>query len=285
MDDGPRPWKIQSCCNNLNFDLVVRFEQSHRKFPDSATLPWNIQNYVAFWCILDNLWVSCRWLCSYTSSLKSLHLSRSSCFQGCIPWFGVHNAMHDDRWTMDDVSTLDIVSTCTLRTCGWATRKHGSGHRRFLEGVFLKCSLRGCIMKTEPSHSSPSSPFSTSFYINLDPPWEHRLKMVEENVHRTSCSSSHTFPSFRFIRRMRWWSRMNSHKVQSIFYSSFYRPCTLQTVHPTRQSTFWIFQDDAGDSRWAQIRTATGSNVFQCVCSMFVPLDVLWTFWGVRRNI
>ena len=77
------------------------FEKSHRKFPDSATLPWNIQNYVAFWCILEvNLWVSCRWLCSYTSSLKSLHLSRSSCFQGCIPWFGVHNAMHDDRWTM-----------------------------------------------------------------------------------------------------------------------------------------------------------------------------------------
>lgn len=166
----------------------------------------------------------------------------------------------------------------------WATRKHGSGHRRFLEGVFLKCSLRGCIMKTEPSHSSPSSPFSTSFYINLDPPWEHRLKMVEENIHRTSCSSSQTFPSFRFIRRMRWWSRMNSHKVQSIFYSSFYRPFTLQTVHPTRQSTFWIFQDDAGDSRWAQIHTATGSNVFQCVCSMFVPLDVLWTCLGSQKK-
>ena len=58
------------------------FEQSHGKFPDSATLPWNIQKYVAFWCILEvNLWVSCRWLCSYTSSLKSLHLSRSSCFR------------------------------------------------------------------------------------------------------------------------------------------------------------------------------------------------------------
>ena len=48
-------------------------------------------------------------------------------FQGCIPWslpswigsflLWVHNVM-DDLWTMDDVSTLEIVSTCTLRTCG-----------------------------------------------------------------------------------------------------------------------------------------------------------------------
>jgi len=164
----------------------------------------------------------------------------------------------------------------------WATRKHGSGHRRFLEGVFLKCSLRGCIMKTEPSHSSPSSPFSTSFYINLDPPWEHRLKMVEENIHRTSCSSSQTFPSFRFIRRMRWWSRMNSHKVQSIFYSSFYRPFTLQTVHPTRQSTFWIFHDISGWCRWLKMGADTHSNRFQClpmclfhVCSIGCSMDIL----------
>ena len=54
----------------------------------SPEIPWfcnialNIQNYLAFWCILEvNLWVSCRWLRSYTSSLKSLHLSRSSCFR------------------------------------------------------------------------------------------------------------------------------------------------------------------------------------------------------------
>ena len=128
----------------------------------------------------------------------------------------------------------------------WSTRKHGSGHRRFLEGVFLKCSLRGCIMKTEPSHSSPSSPFSTSFYINLDPPWEHRLKMVEESIHRTSCSSSQTFPSFRFIRRM----------------------------------TVYIL-DISGWCRWLKMGADTHSNRFQClpmclfnICSIGCSMDM-----------
>ena len=131
----------------------------------------------------------------------------------------------------------------------------------------------GCVLEIqsprlhdepEPSHASPSSPISTSFYINLDPPWEHRLKMVEESIHRTSCSSSQTFPSFRFIRRMRWWSRMNSlRSIPASTVSTDMSP--YQTVHPTRQPTFWIFQEHAGDSTWA-IHSATGSNVFWCVC-------------------
>ena len=241
-----RPWKIQTCCNDLNFDLVVRFWTIS---PISQEMPWFCSitlKHPKLLCI---------------AILKSIYGFHADGFAATLPHWRLPPMNYGRSQYLRDCFNMHVKDMWL-----WATRKHGSGHRRFLEGVFLKSSFRGCIMKPEPSHASPSSPFSTSFYINLDPPWEHRLKMVEESIHRTSCSSSQTFPSFGFIRRMRWWSRMNSLRC-----------------HPTRQPTFWIFQDHAGDSTWA-IHSATGSNVFRCVCWMLFPLDVLWICLGVRRN-
>ena len=96
------------------------FEQSHRKFPKhpklfcvafsksfygfhadgfAATLPhWRL-------CTSQEVPVSGMYTVVLAIWIGSFSL-------------GVHNVMHDDLWTMDDVSTLEIVSTCTLRTCG-----------------------------------------------------------------------------------------------------------------------------------------------------------------------
>ena len=170
----------------------------------------------------------------------------------------------------------------------WSTRKHGSGHRRFLEGVFLKCSLRGCIMKTEPSHSSPSSPFSTSFYINFDPPWEHRLKMVSEIFTGLLVQVAKRFQvsvsSGECVGDPEWTPTRSS--PSSIVVST--------DLSPYRQSTppdslhfgyFRMMQVTQDGRRCTQQQVPMSSNVFVPFCSMFVPLDVLWTFWGVRRNI
>ena len=98
--------------------------------------------------------------------------------------------------------------------------------------------------------------------------------MVEESIHRTSCSSSQTFPSFRFIRRMRWWSKMNS--LRSIPVLLF-----LQTCHPTRQSTlpdslhFGYF----GIMQVIQHGRYTQQQVPMC-SDVFVQCFFDWMFYG-----
>ena len=98
----------------------------------------------------------------------------------------------------------------------------------------------GCVLKMQPPrlhhenqnlhilhHLHRFLRLSTSILIHPENTGWRWLKKVFTG---TSCSSSQTFPSFRFIRRMRWWSRMNS--LRSIPVLLF-----LQTCHPTRQST------------------------------------------------
>ena len=138
----------------------------------------------------------------------------------------------------------------------WATRKHGSGHRGFLEGVFLKCSLRGCIMKTR---TFTFFTIFTVFYVFLHQSWSTLRTQVEDGWRKYSQDFLFKQPNV---------SKLPFHqanalvipKVHSSFYC-FYRHVTLPDSPPYQ--TAYIL-DISGSCRWFNMGDIH-SNRFQCV--------------------
>ena len=122
---------VITTCGEPYFDLVVRFWTIS---PISPEIPWFCSiapKHPKLLCIAISKSIygfHADGFAATPSLLGDFAPLKKFLFQGCIPpslpsWIGsfllwVHNVMHDDLWTMDDVSTLEIVSTCTLRTCG-----------------------------------------------------------------------------------------------------------------------------------------------------------------------